>query len=64
MSVFLREGMCGWIRAWIHPGPDYGDRKAPKKNPALMDVSAETDNDSQALVGLIASMTLSKLKGG
>jgi hypothetical protein len=32
MSIFLREGMCGWILAWKHSDLDAGGKKAPKKN--------------------------------
>jgi hypothetical protein len=62
MSIFLREGMCGWILAWKHSDLDAGGKKAPRKNQAQMDVNGEAGNDRGALVGLIASMALSKLK--
>jgi len=63
MSIFLRKGMCGWIRAWIHSDLDAGDKKIPRKSSSQMDFSGEAGNDRGMLVGLIASMALSKLKG-
>lgn len=63
MSVFLTQGMCGWISAWMLPDPNCGGGKEPKKNPAHMKANSEAGNDRATLVGLIASMTLSKLKG-
>lgn len=63
MSVFVREGMCGWIRAWMDHDPDAGSKRASKKDLSQKDVNEETGKDMGDLVGLIASMMLAKLKG-
>lgn len=60
MSVFLREGMCGWIRAWMAHAPDAESKRASKRDPNIND---EPGKDHGELVGLIAAMTLAKLKG-
>lgn len=64
MSVFLREGMCGWIRVWMnHHDPIGGSKRKSEKDLSRMPIDEETGKDMGELVGLIASMTLEKLKG-
>jgi hypothetical protein len=63
MSVFLREGMCGWIRVWMHHGLDAVIRRTSQKASSKMHINDETGEDMGQLVGLIASITLEKLKG-
>lgn len=63
MSVFLREGMCGWIRVWMDHDPIGGSKRKSEKYLSRMPIDKETGKDMRKLVGLIASMTLEKLKG-
>lgn len=63
MSVFLREGMCGWIRVWKNHNPEVGSKRTSDKDPSKKKINDETGNDMGEFVELIASMTLQKLKG-
>ena len=51
MSIFLREGMCGWIRAWMHSDLDAGDKKIPRKSSSQMDFSGEAGSDREDACG-------------
>ncbi len=65
MRVFLQEGMCGWIRVLTHrvPAADGESRYQPKKDPWQMGSGHNGGKSMGALVELIASMALSKIKG-
>ena len=70
MNVFVQKGMCGWIHAWTDriPAADgesgFHIEKLPGKDPWQMDNLANGGKAMGELVGLIASMAITKIKAG
>jgi hypothetical protein len=72
INVFVQKGMCGWIHAWTDriPAADgesgFYSENPLKKDPWHMHRLANGDGDKAVgeLVELIASMALTKIKGG
>lgn len=72
MNVFVQKGMCGWIHAWTDRVPAADGEsgfyiESPQKNdPWHMDRLANGNGVKAVggLVELIASMALTKIKGG
>jgi hypothetical protein len=65
MGVFLQEGMCGWMRASTDrvPAADGASRYRPEKDSWQMGSGHNGGKSIGALVELMASMALSKIKG-
>lgn len=68
INVFVEKGMCGWIHAWTDPAlaSDCETKfQTPlKKDPGHKDRPADGGNAGSELVALIASMALTKIRGG
>jgi hypothetical protein len=70
MNVFVQKGMCAWIHTWADhvPAAD-GESKFNlesllEKDPRQTGRLGNGGNAMGELVGLIASMALTKIKGG
>jgi len=65
MNVLVQEGMCAWIHAWTHPiAAAEREGEFHCESPSGKDPSNDKAGRAVGeLVGLIASMALTKMKG-